>query len=381
MLTQGFTTILAAKGDTWIQIAKQGKFKDPRYGKFQITQADFDKWLSNFATIAGENGLPIDVDHAPEKKGETEAAGWILELDQRGQELYAKVEWNSLGKELIADKRYKFISPSYAHDYKDEGGKGHGTALVGVALTNRPFLSMAAVSLSKDLGFEITLEDKSSGDDPKKCSECDKAMGDDAKGGKCAACAKKNLDSSYSPTQMPTLLDKITTALSLSTETSEDAIVTKVTELLAQADKAPKDGQVVLDATKVEELTRSSADGTKALEALSDMKFETAFDKALSEGRMAPAMKDTVKVLYKADATAALKLLAEAGKIVPTDPAGDPKSGEQDTEIGDTTKIDGKTFSVDPESVELDRKVTSLMAKDNLDYGQALDKVMAGETA
>lgn len=144
---------LAADADTsWIQIAKVGTFKDPRYGVFSITLSDFAKWIKNFSEFSlaeGHLGLPVDVDHSPEKKGDTEAVGWVKELEKRADELWGQVQWNSLGKELIADKRYAYISPSYSDNYQDEQGRKHGAALLGVALTNRPFLQMATVNLSQ----------------------------------------------------------------------------------------------------------------------------------------------------------------------------------------------------------------------------------------
>src|SRR3954464_6650569 len=101
-----------------VQIAKTGSFVDPRYGKFKITREHFSKWIGNFQTLdspeKGRMGLPVDVDHSPEKQGTTEAAGWVKSLDTLGadgktataNELWATVEWNTLGQELIRDKRY-----------------------------------------------------------------------------------------------------------------------------------------------------------------------------------------------------------------------------------------------------------------------------------
>lgn len=141
----------ADAAESWVQIAKTGRFKDPRYGTFSITRADFARWLKNFTALSigdGREGLPVDRDHSPEKKGDTEAVGWVKQLEQRNDEMWAKVVWNPLGKELIAERRYAYISPSYSNDLQIETGEKVGTALVGIALTNRPFLQMATVNLS-----------------------------------------------------------------------------------------------------------------------------------------------------------------------------------------------------------------------------------------
>src|SRR6185312_13034632 len=152
---------------SWVQVAKTGKFTDPRYGNFTITRSDFARWIQNFEKVSladGHLGLPVDKDHSPEKKGETEAVGWVKKLEVRGddKELWGLVEWNVLGKELIAERRYAYISPSYSNNLSTETGSKVGTALVGIALTNRPFLQMATVNLSKDTEFAFA---KQAGDD------------------------------------------------------------------------------------------------------------------------------------------------------------------------------------------------------------------------
>lgn len=169
------TTLGADADSSWIQVAKVGTFKDPRYGTFSITAGDFQKWMAKFQTYSladGHLGLPVDVDHSPEKKGDTEAVGWVKELEQRGDALWGRVEWNSVGKELIADRRYAYISPSYTDNYQDEQGRKHGTALLGIALTNRPFLQMATVNLSK-FDFASSQGSSSEGDDDQPLEQGD----------------------------------------------------------------------------------------------------------------------------------------------------------------------------------------------------------------
>ncbi len=164
---------------SWVQVAKTGKFSDPRYGNFTITAQDFGRWIKNFDSNVGHGsmGLPVDADHSPEKRGDTEAYGWIKQLEQRGNELWARVEWNDQGKTLIAERRYAYISPSYTNNFKDEHGKEHGSALVGIALTNRPFLQMATVNLSK-FTFASSKGGDDQGLDPDETTDLDAADGD-----------------------------------------------------------------------------------------------------------------------------------------------------------------------------------------------------------
>jgi hypothetical protein len=137
-------------------IAKLGKFKDGRYGTFTITRKDFDGWQRNLSLFGGE--VPVDVDHSPEKRGVTEAAGWIkgLELGDDGI-VWADIEWTALGEQALREKRYRFMSATFHNNLPDETGKRHGPALQGAALTNRPFLSLPAVTLDADYADALTL--------------------------------------------------------------------------------------------------------------------------------------------------------------------------------------------------------------------------------
>lgn len=133
-----------------IVVAKLGKYQDKRYGNFQITREDYDGWQRNLSKSF--NGrVPIDIDHAPEKGRGTEAAAWITNLDLDGDKVLADVEWTPLGERAVKERRYLYISPTFVQDWKDETGAKSGRALIGAALTNRPFLrkDMPALTLAE----------------------------------------------------------------------------------------------------------------------------------------------------------------------------------------------------------------------------------------
>lgn len=136
-------------GPSRLVVAKFGQFYDKRYGDFEITPTMAEGWKKNLAEHFGGQ-VSIDLDHAPEVNGQTEAAGWIKGLEWDDEFVYAPVEWTSLGENAIRDKRYRYTSPSYKEHFVDEHGADLGNALVGVALTNRPVLrsGMPTVNLS-----------------------------------------------------------------------------------------------------------------------------------------------------------------------------------------------------------------------------------------
>lgn len=137
------TTITVARLDS--------NLRDPRYGRFGITQADVDGWKRNLAGVFGGR-VSIDADHSSDRGKGTKASAWITGLHQDGKKVQASVEFTPAGARQVREKEYLFISPTFVENYKDEHGVSHGKALLGAALTNRPVLreDMPTLSLSRE---------------------------------------------------------------------------------------------------------------------------------------------------------------------------------------------------------------------------------------
>lgn len=335
-----------------VQIAKTGVFRDPRYGKFSITQADFDKWIKNFNTLSkadGRLGIPVDVDHSPEKQGTTEAAGWVTALSKKGDQLWATVEWNDLGVELVRNKRYAYLSPSYQNNLADETGKTHGTALVGVGLTNRPFLSMATISLSADWTFAVETEE----------------------------------DRGDSQSVMPDFTN-IATKIGLASDADETAILSKVTELLARPEKAPEtvdlaaaaaaEGQVLLSQDRLTALAADAKAGVEAKQELHTMKFLNAFNTMVEDGRGVPAQQEHYRKVFDLDADTGIAMMASAPKILNTELKG---SGAQTTSLARSVNREAEGAHVDEDRLALHERATVLSAEHNIDYSDAV--IMAAD--
>lgn len=81
--------------------------------------------------------IVLNVAHGWSAKYGEDAAGWFKfkDLEQREDGIYATLELNELGKELIESKKYKYLSPEYFVDNQ----KGV-EIIVGVGLVNQPNL-------------------------------------------------------------------------------------------------------------------------------------------------------------------------------------------------------------------------------------------------
>jgi phage I-like protein len=84
--------------------------------------------------------LPLDENHstmvAANTGGAAPARGWIVELQERGDGLWGRVEWTAAGTALMADQAYKGISPVF--DYAKDGTI---LRIRNAALTNNPNLT------------------------------------------------------------------------------------------------------------------------------------------------------------------------------------------------------------------------------------------------
>ncbi|MCH5285256.1 MAG: hypothetical protein J1E42_06615 [Akkermansiaceae bacterium] len=86
-------------------------------------------------------GLFIDQDHLSHNLGNTtEAMGWVRELAMCEGDMAARIEWSSVGMELVSGRVYKHFSTEYAAPRHREIAAGvmEPDYLRGLALTNKP---------------------------------------------------------------------------------------------------------------------------------------------------------------------------------------------------------------------------------------------------
>lgn len=123
-----------------IKVAVIGKWKGHSAGAFEISQADLEQMIENFKNRG--LSIPIDYEHESLENRKAPAIGWVDELYIKDNALYALPKWNDEARELIKNKQYKYISPVFVFNSKDAvSGKGIGTTLQSIALTNTPFLT------------------------------------------------------------------------------------------------------------------------------------------------------------------------------------------------------------------------------------------------
>jgi hypothetical protein len=164
----------------WYQIAPLGEF--PHNGAGVVQVIDQEACVAMAARFAADAktpnfpGLLVDFDHfSLDGEKRSEAAGWIVGLEYRGQRaeggnlkpesekresdphpnplpsqgegvnaagLWAQIRWSDLGEEAVKGGRYRFLSPVWARrDCVDLGdGRVRPVRLLNAAVTNDPNL-------------------------------------------------------------------------------------------------------------------------------------------------------------------------------------------------------------------------------------------------
>lgn len=166
MFAPGLVELADSDGPVWIQVAKAGQFH--KGGKFTLNSTIFADICKNFADTANRR-IPIDFEHASEADPTSgdipvrgaPAQGWITQLDNRGETLWALVEWLPQAREYIRAGQYKFFSPAIRFNALDRNtGAPIGARMTSGALTNNPFLDGMAPLAARDFGEQPVTEEE-----------------------------------------------------------------------------------------------------------------------------------------------------------------------------------------------------------------------------
>lgn len=131
-------------GSTLVQVSPLGDFLGSDSEGNGVEETVTIESLRNVLTNIKEEIL-VDIDHASEKQGEdrnTEAAAWasdFMVIDSFASPLdnglYARLKWTKKGRELVESRTYRFLSPVWLLDDKNQP-----VILKSIALTNTPAL-------------------------------------------------------------------------------------------------------------------------------------------------------------------------------------------------------------------------------------------------
>jgi len=138
----------------WVMIARTGTWRGHPAGPERITTTDLQSAAAYFDRHYRANGqdLVIDYHHssvfaAQRGMPQAPAAGWIgaMELRADGSELWGRVMWTNTGRQAVAEREYRYLSPVLLYGRPDRvSGDPVPLAIHSVALTNTPFMTELA---------------------------------------------------------------------------------------------------------------------------------------------------------------------------------------------------------------------------------------------
>lgn len=118
-------------------------------GDFEVDDRDIAGIIRQFK--ARRLDLVIDYEHQTLSDVQAPAAGWIKDLYPGEDALMARVEWTQKGREYIANKEYRYLSPVVLVKNADQ----HAAVFHSAALTNTPAITgMFAIINSDALSIE-----------------------------------------------------------------------------------------------------------------------------------------------------------------------------------------------------------------------------------
>lgn len=125
--------------EEWIPfLPRPGKYTHPRYGVIDVTPEQNAQLVESVKNRVYQEYIPLDAEHETKLSG---AVAWIKDMrlnsDSSGDALVA---WTPRGAKLIADGRYRYVSPEWFRTWKDPAtDEVHSNVIAGGALTTRPF--------------------------------------------------------------------------------------------------------------------------------------------------------------------------------------------------------------------------------------------------
>jgi phage I-like protein len=348
-----------------------GEFDHPSYGKMIFDNDFFNEIIKNYQDGVMHTKPFMDMQH-----DENKSLAWFdsSPFIRPGQGLFVKPDYTELGRNMLKTRTYRYFSPSWGPYTDPQTGKKFKNVLRGGAATNIPFLKImpsiideTAVLTDKDM-VNMKLTDLTTNG-----SSIPVANGDDGKGEQTPKQSNNNTGEN---------MKKIISKLNLSEDATEDAIVTKIEELMsANTELSGKvdDIEKKIDGDKSlsDELNETKKKLNDVTVRLTEGERDKVINKALSEGRLNPADKEYWEKRYMSDPVNVGQDLEKLPKVVDFSETGKGGEGQKDLTddpgaqmVAEATKLvaDGKAKDLSDAYAQIGETNPKLVESYNAKY-------------
>lgn len=131
-------------GETEVLVVPKGEFFGSDSEGNAVPETIDDEVIAGLESKLDGKELLVDKDHSSMKVGQdrdTSAMGWMHSFKKKADGLWAKISWTDIGKKLIENRVFRFLSPSFI--LKDT----KPTEMLNVGLTNQPAFKEAAAPI------------------------------------------------------------------------------------------------------------------------------------------------------------------------------------------------------------------------------------------
>lgn len=131
-------------GESEVLVVPKGEFFGSDSKGNAVQETIDDEVIAGLESKLDGKELLVDKDHSSMKEGQdrdTSAMGWMHSFKKKADGLWAKISWTDIGKKLIENRVFRFLSPSFIlEDAKP-------TEMLNVGLTNQPAFKDAAAPI------------------------------------------------------------------------------------------------------------------------------------------------------------------------------------------------------------------------------------------
>jgi len=285
----------------WIRVLPLGRVELSDHREpFMVDEACLETLAAAYRSRGVD--LVIDYEHQSLQGNRAPAAGWIKDLEARGDGLWARVDWTQQARDYLEKKEYRYFSPVLRLDPETR----KPTALIHVGLTNVPAINHLPPLVARWGGGAPAPQDLESGEPGGRSPEMEQESG------------KERAE----------MVEELKRLMGLESEAEEEVVWGKVLEAfrdLAGSLNLPGEVSAAQLKGAVEAL---KAGAGRVLEAEAELKGlkvrlaqETAdrlVEEALKAGKVSPAQRGWALEYGRRDPEGFQTYVDRAPKLVPT---------------------------------------------------------------